>query len=143
MKEQTRVKHTLFSASLLFLLLSNSHGLSKDAADFPKAVLSATTLPESRFQTGRVIYANWNGKEVDRSRPPMKWPKGLRVEPESILAVDISTQEAPFVAEIRAWKRLRRNGIPKGEQRSASALHPLHLVLQEGAPLLPCSVQKV
>jgi hypothetical protein len=80
----------------------------------PKAVLLATTSTETHSQRGRVIYSTWGGEHFDRSRPPIRWPGTLAVSGASSFAVDLPTQEPPFVVEIRAWKRIRRSGVPKG-----------------------------
>jgi hypothetical protein len=77
-------------------------------------VLVATNSTVTASQRGRVIYSTWDGEDFDRSRPPIRWPKTLVVSSGSSVAVDLSTQEPPFVAEVRAWKRIRRTGLPKG-----------------------------
>jgi hypothetical protein len=80
----------------------------------PKEVLLATNSTETRFQTGRVIYSTWGGERLDRSRPPIRWPRRLAASGNSSFAVDLPTRDPPFLVEIRAWKRVRRNGMPKG-----------------------------
>jgi hypothetical protein len=62
-----------------------------------------------------MIFADWGGEEYDNSYPPVRWPRAMRT-PGTELAVTITSDEMPETVELRMWKELRRNGIPRGKR---------------------------
>lgn len=62
----------------------------------------------------KLIFSTWQGEEFDDSVPPVTWPKALHTAgPEMTFMVD--TPDLPQRFEIRQWKTLRPNGIPRGK----------------------------
>jgi hypothetical protein len=98
----------------------------------PKAVLTATTRTQNKAQVSRVVYSTWNGESFDRSRPPIDWPRRLRVRGSSNLAITIHTAIAPSV-ELRAWRRVRANGRP----RERPELYACGAARARGCKLMP------
>lgn len=114
--------------------------LAQSGSSAPRAVLVATTTTETLFQTGRAIYSTWDGEEFDRSRPPIYWPKALEVSGSSTYAIDLPTQDAPFLAQVRAWERLRPNGKPKGKPEISECGPPTTSGTASGCTLTPSLV---
>lgn len=90
----------------------------------PKATVSATTPAGLVFQTGKLIFSTWEGEEFDDSFPPISWPHAIKARSDSDLSLSIHTSEAPDVVEIRMWKRIRANGIPRGEPHLIECYFP-------------------
>jgi hypothetical protein len=98
-----------------FAILS---GAAANAAQFepqaPAAVLSSTSGADVYLQTSWLLFSTWNGEEIDRSFPPVRWPRSQQVPAGSEFSLTIATSQAPNEVEVRVWKKLRPNGIPKG-----------------------------
>jgi hypothetical protein len=112
------MKH-LFVVSLLIwgAVAAPASGASSGASDAPRAVLAADANGRSVSQKGKVIVSTWNGTDYDISFPPLKWPRSMKASGEGQLTLSIHTSELPNGLEIRMWKRIRSNGIPKGQPR--------------------------
>lgn len=100
---------------LMLVGLISSPALAQPAQPAaPSATLSAEADGEVAFQKSKLIFSSWKGEEVDDSFPPIKWPRALRSTSRQV-TFTVHTSELPDTIEIRQWRTLRRNGIPKGK----------------------------
>lgn len=110
------MKRFLFGVFLFGVVASSASARTHDAPKAPPAGLSATTEGRLDWQMSKVIFSTWDGEEYDNSFPPIEWPRAMRTRGTE-LTVTIHTAELPEAVELRLWRKLRPNGIPKGKPR--------------------------
>lgn len=68
---------------------------------------------------GRLIYYEWTGgdekKSFDRSDPPFKWPKPLKVSAPASIGVEFRASLRPAHVIVQLWDRVHADGSPAGK----------------------------
>lgn len=88
----------------------------------PAAHLELTSNEPLVTQDSKLIFSSWQGEEYDDSYPPVIWPRAVRVAKTSEASFVVHSPGPPDRVEIRIWKRLRPNGIPKGPRRTLNCV---------------------
>ncbi len=126
------MRRLLLGMLLLGLIAPPAAAQGQQQTNAPPAGLSATTEGRLDWQGSKVIFSTWDGEEYDNSFPPVEWGRAMRT-PGTELTITIHTAEPPEAVELRLWKRLRPNGIPKGKR------HDIYCYI--GAPPGECALR--
>jgi hypothetical protein len=109
------MRRLLVAVLLVATVATPASAALPSAPNAPQAGLSATSTGRLDWQLSKVVFSDWGGEEYDNSFPPVEWPKAMRTRGTQLI-VTISTAEMPERVELRMWKELRRNGIPRGKR---------------------------
>lgn len=114
-----------------------AHAADSSVESAPPTRLLAREGLDERDQPATLLFSSWPDEQVDRTRPPISWPTPLVIESSARLSIRISSDTAPYWVQVKAWQKLRRNGIPRGKPRVVECGSPTASGTDETCQMIP------